>query len=154
MSHDIPTLNDGSYDMRHLLHRFVVAASIAVAVARPALSQNTLTLEGLVKSDAGPISGAQVTIVDSSTQTTSQTTTRPTGEFRVIGLSPGQYLLFSQSGKKISLSAEVFNLFNWNNNLSYGGTQYTATGGLISTFGVPTGAYAARQGQVGMRIDW
>ena len=77
--------------MRQLLHRLVVATSLAVAAARPALAQNTLTLEGLVKGDGGPISGAQVTIVNTSTQETANSTTRPTGEFRVIGLFTGQY---------------------------------------------------------------
>ncbi len=62
--------------------------------------------------------------------------------------------LYSWDGKKISLSAEIFNLFNWSSNISYGGTQYTASGGAVASFGLPTGAYAARQGQVGMRIDW
>jgi hypothetical protein len=55
---------------------------------------------------------------------------------------------------KVSLSAEVFNVFNFNNNLSYGGTQFTATGGAVSTFGVPLSAYAARMGQVGMKMEW
>jgi hypothetical protein len=48
----------------------------------------------------------------------------------------------------------VFNLFNWNNTLSYGTTQFTATGTPVASFGRPTGAFAARQGQVGMRVDW
>jgi hypothetical protein len=62
--------------------------------------------------------------------------------------------LYSRGGKKVSLSAEVFNLFNWNNNLAYGGTQFTSTGAPLGSFGVATTAYAARQGQVGMRVDW
>jgi len=62
--------------------------------------------------------------------------------------------LYTRGGKKVSLSAEVFNLFNWNNHLSYGGTQYTATGTPVASFGVPTGSFSARQGQVGMRVDW
>ena len=62
--------------------------------------------------------------------------------------------LFSRDGRKVSVSAEVFNAFNWNNNLSYGGTQFTATGTPVASFGVPTGAFGARQGQVGMRVDW
>ena len=62
--------------------------------------------------------------------------------------------LYTRDGKTISFSAEVFNLFNWSNNLSYGGTQFTATGAAVASFGVPTGSYAARQGQVGMRMDW
>jgi hypothetical protein len=62
--------------------------------------------------------------------------------------------LYTRSGKTVSASAEVFNLFNWRNNLSYGPIQYTATGTPVASFGVATGVYAARQGQVGMRIDW
>lgn len=62
--------------------------------------------------------------------------------------------LFDWNGKKISLSAEVFNVFNFNNNLSYGPTQFTASGTAVASYGIPTGAYGARQGQVGMRLDW
>ena len=62
--------------------------------------------------------------------------------------------LFDWNGKKISLSAEVFNVFNFNNNLSYGTTQFSATGTPMTSYGIPTGAYGARQGQVGMRFDW
>ena len=62
--------------------------------------------------------------------------------------------LYERDGRKVSASAEVFNIFNWNNNLSYGGTQFTTAGAPVASFGVPTGAYAARQAQVGMRVDW
>ncbi|MEP6730214.1 MAG: hypothetical protein ABJE10_06240 [bacterium] len=62
--------------------------------------------------------------------------------------------LYSSGGKKMSVSAEVFNLFNSNNVLSFGGVQCSATGTPIASFGVPVGSFAARQGQVGMRIDW
>jgi hypothetical protein len=62
--------------------------------------------------------------------------------------------LYTRGGKKVSVSAEMFNLFNWKNNLSYGGTQFTAAGVPLSSFGVATGVYSARQGQVGMRVDW
>jgi hypothetical protein len=62
--------------------------------------------------------------------------------------------LYERGGRKVSVSGEVFNVFNWNNNLSYGGTQFTAAGATVPSFGVATGAYAARQAQVGMRVDW
>ncbi len=62
--------------------------------------------------------------------------------------------LFDWNGKKVSVSAEVFNVFNFNNNLSYGATQFTATGTAVASYGIPTGAYGARQGQVGMRFEW
>jgi hypothetical protein len=62
--------------------------------------------------------------------------------------------LFERSGKKVSASAEAFNLFNWRNNLSYDPIQYLATGQLRPNFGKMTGVYSARQAQVGMRVDW
>ena len=62
--------------------------------------------------------------------------------------------LYSREGKKFTLIAEVFNVFNSDNILSYGGRQFDANGGAISSFGVPSGAFAARQGQVGFRVDF
>ncbi len=62
--------------------------------------------------------------------------------------------LYTYNGKKVSFSAEVFNLFNWYNKLSYGSTQFTATGANVASYGKPTGAYAARQMQAGLRLDW
>jgi hypothetical protein len=62
--------------------------------------------------------------------------------------------LFTSGGTKISATAEVFNLFNWNNILSFGNAQYTATGALVPSFGVPVASYQARQAQFGMRVDW
>ena len=84
-------------------------------------------------------------------------TTRPANTwdnwYRTVDLRLSRALYVS-GGKKVSVSGEVFNLFNWNNVLSFGPTQFTATGTPVATFGVPTGAYAARQAQVGMRLDW
>ena len=62
--------------------------------------------------------------------------------------------LYSREGKKFTLIAEVFNVFNSDNILSYGGRQFDANGGAISSFGVASGAFAARQGQVGFRVDF
>jgi hypothetical protein len=62
--------------------------------------------------------------------------------------------LFARGNTKVSFSAEVFNLFNWNNVLSWGGTEFTSTGTPVASFGVPTGSYQARQGQFGMRVDF
>ena len=55
---------------------------------------------------------------------------------------------------KVGFSAEVFNLFNWNNTLSWGSTKYTAAGAEVASFGKPTGAYQARQAQVGMQVKF
>jgi hypothetical protein len=92
-----------------------------------------------------------------TTTTTGIRTTRPANAwenwYRTVDLRLARPL-FVNGGKKVSLSAEVFNVFNWNNNLSYGGTQFTATGAPVASFGIPTAAYAARQAQVGMRVEW
>lgn len=62
--------------------------------------------------------------------------------------------LFNYNGRKVSFSAEAFNVFNFNNTLSWGGTQFTAAGVAVPSFGKPTASYGARSGQVGMRVDW
>ena len=62
--------------------------------------------------------------------------------------------LYTRGGNKVSATAEVFNAFNWNNNQSYGGTQFTAAGVPVPSFGIPVASYSARQAQVGMRVDW
>ena len=62
--------------------------------------------------------------------------------------------LFTRGDTKVSATAEVFNLFNWNNVLSFGATQFTSTGTPVASFGVPTASYQARQGQLGMRVDF
>jgi hypothetical protein len=62
--------------------------------------------------------------------------------------------LFVVGKQKVSLSAEVFNLFNWDNRQSYQSIMRTAAGASIATFGVPTAAFAARQAQVGMKVQW
>ena len=62
--------------------------------------------------------------------------------------------LYTSGGSKVSFSAEVFNLFNWNNVISFGGTQFTSAGAPVASFGLPTGSYQARQGQVGMKVEF
>ncbi|MBY0489968.1 MAG: TonB-dependent receptor [Gemmatimonadaceae bacterium] len=62
--------------------------------------------------------------------------------------------LYKVSGRTVSLSAEAFNVFNWRNNLSYGGTQFTTAGAPVATFGKPTAVFGARMGQVGLRFDF
>ncbi len=84
-------------------------------------------------------------------------TTRPSNDwknwYRTVDVRLARPL-FDFNGKKVSFSAEVFNVFNFNNTLSFGGQQFTAAGAPIASFGVPTAAFAARQGQVGMRFDF
>jgi hypothetical protein len=89
--------------------------------------------------------------------TTGIRTTRPPNTwanyYRTVDLRLA-HPLFTSGGTKISATAEVFNLFNWNNILSFGNAQYTATGALVPSFGVPVASYQARQAQFGMRVDW
>ena len=62
--------------------------------------------------------------------------------------------LLSRGTQKISVLAEVFNLFNSDNISSFGSAQFQANGTAIPSFGTATGAYAARQGQVGLKVDF
>jgi hypothetical protein len=62
--------------------------------------------------------------------------------------------LFISGKTKVTATAEVFNLFNWNNILSRGGTAFNSTGQPVASFGVPTGSYQARQGQFGMQVSF
>jgi len=77
--------------MHNLLKRLLVAASCAVMLSRPALAQNTITLEGSVKGDGTPVAAAQITVTNVATRETARTLTRATGEFRILGLFSGQY---------------------------------------------------------------
>jgi hypothetical protein len=77
--------------MRQMLHGVSIAAILMAVLAHPALAQNTVTLEGSIKSEGVPLSGAQVTVVNAGTNETARATTRANGEFRVIGLFTGQY---------------------------------------------------------------
>jgi len=62
--------------------------------------------------------------------------------------------LFVSGKTKVTATAEVFNLFNWNNVLSRGGTAFNSSGQPVTSFGVPTGSYQARQGQFGMQVSF
>jgi hypothetical protein len=128
---------------------FTLSSITTVASPRPFVSIDgrDINLDNITTDD---YTGGSLT-------STGNRTTRPSNKwanwYRTVDVRLARPL-YTRGGKKVSLSAEVFNLFNWSNNLSYGGTQFTATGAPVASFGVPTGAYAARQGQVGMRVDW
>jgi hypothetical protein len=58
-------------------------------------------------------------------------------------------------GGDATLSVEIFNLFNTNNWSGYGGTRTNITGTTpLATYRQPTGAYAPRQLQVGVRYKF
>jgi hypothetical protein len=90
--------------------------------------------------------------------TTGNRTTMPANSFanwyRTVDVRLARPV-YTRGGKKFSVSAEVFNLFNWRNNLSYNGVFFnTTTNQPSTTFGNVNGVYSARQGQVGVRVDW
>lgn len=60
----------------------------------------------------------------------------------------------TQGRAKISASLEVFNLFNSNNVASFNGRQYNAAGTPLANFLQASGAFAARQAQVGLRAEY
>ncbi len=64
-----------------------------------------------------------------------------------------QRALIQRGTQKITLMAEVFNVFNSENILSYGGQKFNGTT-PITTFGTSTGAFAARQAQLGLKVDF
>jgi len=77
--------------MRQVFKLVSITAIVVLGFARPALAQNTVTLEGLVKSDGVAVPGAQITVVNNATNETLKSTTHSHGDFRVLGIFPGQY---------------------------------------------------------------
>jgi Carboxypeptidase regulatory-like domain len=128
---------------------FTFASIITIASPRP-----------FVTTDGRDINLDNITGDDYPGGTVNSTGTRVTQPsnawrnwYRTVDLRLARSIV-NASGKKVSLIAEVFNVFNWNNNLTYGSTQFNSAGVPVATFGIPTGAYGARQGQVGMRVEW
>jgi hypothetical protein len=62
--------------------------------------------------------------------------------------------LFAAGTRKLSASLEVFNVFNSDNISSFGTRQLDAAGRPITTFMQPSGAFAARQAQLGVRAEF
>jgi hypothetical protein len=79
--------------MRTWVVRALAAATLGwFAASAPVYAQNTITLEGsVVGADGEPISGAQIAVTNIATNERRNTTTRPNGEFRVLGLFSGKY---------------------------------------------------------------
>ncbi|HYN80138.1 MAG TPA: carboxypeptidase regulatory-like domain-containing protein [Gemmatimonadaceae bacterium] len=72
--------------------RFVIlVALIAIAPPTSAWSQPAITLEGLVRDEAGGIARAEVSAVDSLTNERRNALTNDRGFFRMLGMSPGRY---------------------------------------------------------------
>ncbi len=64
-----------------------------------------------------------------------------------------QRALVQRGSQKITAMAEIFNLFNSENISAYGGQQFQGTT-PIPTFGQSTGAFAARQAQLGLKVEF
>jgi hypothetical protein len=81
--------------MRTWVVRALVLATLGWVVASaPAHAQTTITLEGVVTStDGQPIVGAQVSVTNTATSERRNITTRQTGEFVVLGLFSGKYVI-------------------------------------------------------------
>ena len=56
--------------------------------------------------------------------------------------------------RRISVSAEAFNIFNWDNLSGFNGRQKTAAGNPIANFSLKSGVFAPRQGQLGLRYEF
>ena len=128
---------------------FIFSGVTTIASPRPfsSIDGRDINLDNILGDD----------FIGGTVSSTGNRTTRPANDwknwYRTVDIRLARPIL-NWNGKKVSLSAEAFNLFNWKNNLSYGGTRYTAAGAEQTTFGVPTAAFAARMAQVGMRLDW
>jgi hypothetical protein len=57
-------------------------------------------------------------------------------------------------GQTASISVEAFNIFNWDNYAGFAGRQSDAAGNPLANFGQPSGVYAPRQAQIGIRYDF
>jgi len=81
---------------------------------------------------------------------------RPKSTFRnwykVVDLRVSKSLIFAPV--QAELIFEAFNVFNWFNASSYSGRKFDAAGNPLLSFGKPTGAYAPRQMQLGLRVSY
>jgi hypothetical protein len=57
-------------------------------------------------------------------------------------------------GQRAQISAEVFNVFNWDNWAGFGGTRFDQAGTARLDFGRENGNLAPRQAQLGLRYDF
>ena len=60
--------------------------------------------------------------------------------------------LVAYGNRKVSVSAEAFNLFNWKNIQGFNARAFDQAGNPIALYGTPNAAFAARQIQVGAKV--
>ena len=77
--------------LKYLLAASIVSLAATTTIATPAFAQQITTgIEGQVTDENGtPLSGATVTIINTSTNATSTATASADGNFRVLSLPPG-----------------------------------------------------------------
>jgi len=56
--------------------------------------------------------------------------------------------------RRLSVSAEAFNIFNWDNYSGFNGRQKNAAGANLASFSRKSGVFAPRQGQLGLRYEF
>ncbi|MGV3710726.1 MAG: TonB-dependent receptor [Gemmatimonas sp.] len=142
-------------------HRVVFSNVIAAPLGFTVSSISTLASPRPFLTTVGPDVNLNNIFTDDypggSTTSTGIRTTRPVNSianwYKTIDLRIARPLVTAGS-TKISFSAEVFNLFNWKNNQGYNTIQATTAGVPLATFGQPNAAFAGRQAQVGMKLDW
>jgi hypothetical protein len=62
--------------------------------------------------------------------------------------------MFPVGTGRLEALAEVFNIFNWTNWSNFAGRMTDAAGNPLSNFGEPSGVYAPRQAQIGLRYQF
>nr|MCU0636890.1 carboxypeptidase-like regulatory domain-containing protein [Gemmatimonadaceae bacterium] len=79
--------------LRRLICGLGFLAVASATLATRAAAQNTITLEGVVTAadDGSPLAGAQLAVTNILSGEKRLATTRPTGEFRILGLFSGRY---------------------------------------------------------------
>ncbi|MDP9269081.1 MAG: TonB-dependent receptor, partial [Acidobacteriota bacterium] len=79
--------------LRHLRFlSFPITLVILLMVTLPALAQYGASVQGTITDPSGAVvSGAKVTVTDTATGKSSDTTTSPSGFYRITGLPPGKY---------------------------------------------------------------
>lgn len=75
----------------------IVLALVLGALPSPVFSQPIITLEGIVRDDAGGIPRASVSAVDSLTNERRTATTDSRGFFRMLDVSPGRYVVTARA---------------------------------------------------------
>ncbi len=56
--------------------------------------------------------------------------------------------------RRLSVSAEAFNIFNWDNYSGFNGRQKNAAGANLASFSRKSGVFGPRQGQLGLRYEF